>query len=417
MSYPEKIDLHMHSTVSDGSDTPELILENVKKAGIRFFALSDHDAVKGCEIIRSLLKEGDPEFITGAEFSCGDEEGKYHILGYAYDPESPAIRELVEDAHQLRMKKFRRRLAKLKEEFAISFPEEEVETLLQMDNPGKPHLANLMVKYGFAKDRNNAIKEVLNRLSVPSEHIPPEKAIKGILAAGGIPVLAHPFYGSGDELIIGEEMEGRLQKLIAFGLQGVEAYYSGFTAKLTAEMLKYAEKYDLYVTAGSDYHGTNKLIELGDNGHPAPEDFPEGLKRFLDEVRKYPGYTGDHGEKKMILIGYEKCDSCRRAMKWLQQQGIAYAWRSVKEEAPCAAELKEWQVRSGIPWKKFFNTSGQLYRSRQLKEKLPTLSEQEILALLDGEGMLVKRPILIAEDTVLVGFRPEEWTEKLKNRE
>ena len=114
---------------------------------------------------------------------------------------------------------------------------------------------------------------------------------------------------------------------------------------------------------------------------------------------------------------YSKCTTCKKALKWLDDNKVEYKLIDIKEDHPDEKTLRQLHKKSGLPLKKFFNTSGQLYRSRQLKEKLPTLSEQEILALLDGEGMLVKRPILIAEDTVLVGFRPEEWTEKLKNRE
>ena len=86
-----KIDLHMHTTVSDGSDSPEEILQAVKTTGLLFFAVSDHDAVKSCRIVRGLLREGDPAFVNGAEFSCRDELGKYHILGYAYDPAAAAM--------------------------------------------------------------------------------------------------------------------------------------------------------------------------------------------------------------------------------------------------------------------------------------------------------------------------------------
>ncbi|MBO6039968.1 MAG: PHP domain-containing protein, partial [Oscillospiraceae bacterium] len=87
-----KIDLHMHSTVSDGTDAPEEILARVREAGITLFAVTDHDAVKAGRIIPPLLTEGDPAFLTGAEFSCRDEEGKYHILGYGYDPDAEPVR-------------------------------------------------------------------------------------------------------------------------------------------------------------------------------------------------------------------------------------------------------------------------------------------------------------------------------------
>ena len=97
-------------------------------------------------------------------------------------------------------------------------------------------------------------------------------------------MLAHPFYGSGGELILGEEMDERLRRLIGFGLHGIEVFYSGFTAKLRESALKFAEKYDLYVTAGSDYHGTNKLVELGDTGLDENGEYPKGMIRFFEKM-------------------------------------------------------------------------------------------------------------------------------------
>lgn len=286
----ERIDLHMHTTVSDGSNTPEEILECVKKAGITVFAVTDHDAVKGCGIIRGLLREGDPQFFNGTEFSCRDEQGMYHILGYAYDAEAESIRDLISLGHSLRMKKVVARLDFIKTQFGCVFPEEEIRALLAMDNPGKPHIGNLMVKYGYAESRDQAIREVIDQLHLHDEHVRPEQAISGILAGGGIPVLAHPFYGSGDELIMGEEMENRLTRLIGFGLQGVEAYYSGFPPKLTRQMLSLADRLDLFVTAGSDYHGTNKMIRLGNTGLPREKPLVPRLEKFLSAARERSGY-------------------------------------------------------------------------------------------------------------------------------
>ena len=100
MTDAHKIDLHMHSTVSDGTDTPEELLARVQEAGIELFALTDHDALKGCDMIRKARKPGDPQFLNGVEFSCRDELGKYHILGYGYDPDSPSILNVVEKGAQ-----------------------------------------------------------------------------------------------------------------------------------------------------------------------------------------------------------------------------------------------------------------------------------------------------------------------------
>ncbi len=279
-----KIDLHMHSTISDGTDTPEELLQHVRDAGISLFALTDHDDVKGYGMIRKVIRTDDPQLLSGVEFSCRDRKGKYHILGYGFDPDSPPIRQVVEKGHGFRMQKVTMRLDFLRTEFGFTFPEKEICNLLSLDNPGKPHIGNLMVKYGYAQSRNEAIDRYIDLAPVRDEYISPEEAIQGILQGGGIPVLAHPAFGSGDEIIIGDAMDRRLRRLIGFGLQGVEAFYSGFTLKLQAETLSFAEKYGLYVTAGSDYHGKNKLIAPGDTKLDRVQAIPEQMKRFLREV-------------------------------------------------------------------------------------------------------------------------------------
>ncbi len=286
MSDLATIDLHMHSTVSDGTQTPEELLESVRRAGLTVFSLTDHDAVKGCGIISSLLRGQDPSFISGVEFSCKDDEGKYHILGYGYDPRSVYVEKVVRLGHKYRMNKLRRRLDFLKREFGVDFPPEEIDHLMEMDNPGKPHVGNLMVRYGYASSRNDAIYNYINKIHFKTEYVTPREAIDGILAGGGIPVLAHPSYGSGDQIITGPDMNARLKRLTDYGLQGVEAFYSGFTSKLRGEILDFAGQYDLYVTAGSDYHGTNKMIVLGDTGLNEVSAYPAAMERFLSNVSR-----------------------------------------------------------------------------------------------------------------------------------
>lgn len=113
------------------------------------------------------------------------------------------------------------------------------------------------------------------------------------------------------------------------------------------------------------------------------------------------------------LICYPKCTTCQKAKKWLDDNGIAYESRDIKSENPTSDELRAWYRKSGLPLKKFFNTSGLLYKSLDLKSKLPEMTEQEMLKLLSTDGMLVKRPLLVGDDFVLVGFREAEWQEKL----
>lgn len=111
----------------------------------------------------------------------------------------------------------------------------------------------------------------------------------------------------------------------------------------------------------------------------------------------------------MLFLQYPPCSTCQKAKRWLDEHGVAYEARHIKEENPRQEELRAWQKCSGLPLKKFFNTSGMAYKALALKDKLPSMSEEEQLALLASDGMLVKRPLVIGDDFVLVGFKPAEW--------
>ena len=115
----------------------------------------------------------------------------------------------------------------------------------------------------------------------------------------------------------------------------------------------------------------------------------------------------------MVFVEYPKCTTCQKAKKWLDENGFEYTDRHIKEQNPTYDELKSWYAQSGLPLKKFFNTSGLLYKSMGLKDKLPAMSEEEQLKLLATDGMLVKRPIVVTDTVVLPGFREKEWAEKL----
>lgn len=115
----------------------------------------------------------------------------------------------------------------------------------------------------------------------------------------------------------------------------------------------------------------------------------------------------------MLFIEYPKCSTCKKAKKWLDEKQISYTDRHIVEENPTYEELKEWYQKSGMPLKKFFNTSGLLYKELQLKDKLKDMSEEEQLKLLASNGMLVKRPLVVDGDMVLTGFKESEWSENL----
>lgn len=117
----------------------------------------------------------------------------------------------------------------------------------------------------------------------------------------------------------------------------------------------------------------------------------------------------------MLFVCYPKCSTCKKAQKWLDESGVSYTLRDIKTENPTVEELKQWWEKSGLPLKRFFNTSGNIYKEMKLKDKLPEMSEEEQLALLATDGMLVKRPILVGKDKVLVGAKEKEWEEYLKS--
>lgn len=116
----------------------------------------------------------------------------------------------------------------------------------------------------------------------------------------------------------------------------------------------------------------------------------------------------------MVFVCYPRCSTCKKAQKWLEENQVDYTFRDIKEDNPTLEELKAWHETSGLPLKKFFNTSGQLYRSMELSKKLPTMPEEEQFALLASDGLLVKRPLVVTDDRVLVGFKEADWADALK---
>ena len=115
----------------------------------------------------------------------------------------------------------------------------------------------------------------------------------------------------------------------------------------------------------------------------------------------------------MTFVCYTRCGTCQKARKWLDENNVGYDFRDIKTENPSLEELRLWHEMSGLPLRKFFNTSGQLYKSMELKNKLPSMSDEDMLALLASDGMLVKRPLLVRDDFVLVGFKEEDWAARL----
>lgn len=263
-------DLHLHSNVSDGTDSPGELLNKVRQSDIDIFALTDHDAYLGCQEIGKLLVPGDPLFLSGIELSCADAGGKYHILGYAFDPCGQSIQEAVEITHAARREKALNRLHFLETQLGAAFSGQDIQALMENKNPGKPHIVRLLLDKGYIAEKAEGFS-ILSRYHGKERRLTPEEAIDAILRSGGIPVLAHGILADGSQRLTREQVTQRVQRLKTFGLMGLEGFYSAYDTEQTGIMLSLAEENQLLVTAGSDYHGSNKTVRLGDSGRADPE--------------------------------------------------------------------------------------------------------------------------------------------------
>ena len=182
-------------------------------------------------------------------------------------------------AHHSRILKMQNRFGYLRQQYGFTFTPEEQAELMGLKNPGKPHFAAMMLKKGYVKTKNEGFEVFANyRDTEPA--LPPEDAISAILRSGGIPVLAHGILADGSGALTEEDISARVERFRAAGLLGLECYYSAFTPRQREIMLNLAEKFSLLVTAGSDYHGTNKTVHLGQTGGPDPRR----LQGFYDAI-------------------------------------------------------------------------------------------------------------------------------------
>ena len=273
------VDLHIHTTASDGSDSPALLAEKIAAAGLKLFSVTDHDTVDGALAMEGLVPAG-VRYVPGVEFSCWDPVGKCHILGYGCDHQHPAFREALEEGRRLRLEKMRLRVQRLEENFGVVLTNAEAEWLRQQNSPGKPHLGRILLERGLAENIDEAIKKYLK--NVPArDRIDAKTAVEAILASGGVPVWAHPLGGEGEKRLTPEKFDDLLKTLIAYGIRGMECHYSRYSPEEADFLIRTARERGLLVTGGSDYHGTNKRgITLGGLGSDWKAD-PEELFRIL----------------------------------------------------------------------------------------------------------------------------------------
>lgn len=265
MKANKRVDLHLHTTASDGSDTPCELIRKAKEAGIEVISITDHDTIVGLAEAIGQRKNG-VKIITGIEFSCcffGVGGFDCHILGYGFDPEHPKLLSAITHGRQMRLAKLGARLMYLKNVFGIEFTEDEIGWLHSLNSVARPHLAQLIIKRGLADSVAEAFDKYLKVDGFPDDRIDAGEAIDAILAAGGIPVYAHPLGGEREARLDPDELSRRVGALLPLGLKGLECLYSRYSVKESELLISLARKHDLLVSGGSDYHGKNKTVELG----------------------------------------------------------------------------------------------------------------------------------------------------------
>lgn len=254
------LDLHIHTTASDGTATPEEVVRLAKKKGFSLIAITDHDTMDGVKEAMEAGKKYNVEVIPGVEISAGVDL-EVHMLGYGMSPDHPVMVEMMEDMRQARIERMVRMIENLRN-MGIDITQEEVEALAD-GAIGRPHIARVMIAHGVVPDVRTAFRDYIG-LNAPAyaerRKMTSEQVIRNIRAAGGVPVLAH-----GGLLRIGEvQMNQWIDAMVHTGLMGLECYHNAHTPAMERFLRNAAAKRGLLVTGGSDFHGvTRKDIDLG----------------------------------------------------------------------------------------------------------------------------------------------------------
>lgn len=286
------IDLHVHTTMSDGTLSPGEVVRHARERGLRAIAVTDHDTIAGIAPARAQGAKSDVEVIPGVEISSQWSHGILHILGYFIRPDDPDLLTCLNWLSNGRRERIPLILAKLHDN-GVHITEQEIAEEAIGGVPGRPHVANVMVRKGYVSTLQDAFDRYLKKGApayVVKTKLEPEKAIQAIARAGGLPVLAHPYSLREED---SKKLSDIVIKLMTYGLRGIEAYYSKHTREQTDTYLAVASRLGLVVTGGSDFHGTNKPdVKMGvvPSAGPLPYRIVEDLKSAVD---RHP--TASHG--------------------------------------------------------------------------------------------------------------------------
>ena len=286
-------DLHMHSTFSDGKDNLETLINNVKEAGIDYFALTDHDTALGCRTIlqsaelQQKIKDYGLTFVVGVEFTCLFGTQKMHILAYDFDPFAPEVIELETQMSDLMKEKDVHRFKYL-EDLGYVLSSKSKEFLNSRVNIRKLDIANCLVNDGYYNDVEVAIQDCLQKIKYPKQYrIDGKEVLEKMSKMGAKLVWAHSLHGLKERAITHEQVDEFVSQMKPLGLSGLECFYSLYDKDEIAGLVEIAKKHDLFITCGSDYHGKNKTVQLAEmsaDGSPVDESLIEVKNIFKNVI-------------------------------------------------------------------------------------------------------------------------------------
>lgn len=271
-----RFDLHTHSTVSDGTESPAHVVAEAARAGLSGLALTDHDTFAGWDEARAAALQHGVGFIPGMEVTSQTGWASVHMLSYLHDPEDPGMAEINEDVRNGRWRRAQKICQRMAEDFPITW-DLVLEQVSEGASIGRPHLADALVAAGVVENRTEAFNKYLHKNSryYVSQHSPhPTEVIQRIRAAGGVPVIAHAMAGARGNTVSLDELE----EMVDAGMLGVEVYHRDNSEEGRQLLLDLAARRDLIITGSSDYHGAaGKPNLLGENTTD-----PEQVLRILD---------------------------------------------------------------------------------------------------------------------------------------
>lgn len=267
-----KVDLHTHTTASDGRLTPEEMVQRAAEKGLQFLSITDHDTVSGIERGLDAAKLFPAlQLIPGLEINTDTQSGEVHILGYCIDYQNKSLKKTLEELRHSRETRARKIVSNLAE-MGIEISWERVMELAGGGSVGRPHIAQAMFEGGFIPSLQEAFIKYIGRHGpayAERERLSPKEAVKLIAEAGGLPTLAHP----ADT----DKLDNLIRELKNAGLVGLETYYDGYHSDTIANLLRLASKYDLLPTGGSDFHGLGSSHETPLGGVHVPIECAERL--------------------------------------------------------------------------------------------------------------------------------------------